>query len=346
MTQGGQEVGQTEVNNQSRPPSVQQNLQQNLHQNVHNNHVFVQQNVASTTTNVRADSFSIMLKAVPVKIEHITKLLPDGSNFDIWDADVREFLGMIPDAVKYLEAQALPTVIGWNDDIANGVNGIIHWTIDRQLGMRLRDLSAYLSVRMTHLKNLYSGETFANRLSIFQQIKQSSYDPTSGTLDNYIARQSGLRRRLEKSGMYIPDDIFAAFLAVGTPSNFPDIAQTFEAGLLINPKATISTANVTRALGAADISYKRLNTQTTEALATTSKDGQSSKSKDKCRYCNKKGHYQADCRKKKKDEEEKKSPSAKNVEVEKVETADADIGFTGCVTTQHIEVFQPETDVV
>lgn len=325
--------------------ALQQNVQQNLHQTQQTNNVFVNQTLTPPATLIPSGGFFALLKTVPIKIENITKLSSDGTNFNVWDSDIKEFLEMIPGAVVYLEAMALPQEEGWDDNMARGVNSVIHWTVDRQLGMRLKELSAYPSVRMTHLRNLYSGETFANRLSIFQQIKNLVYDPSSSSLESHISRISGLRRRLEKSGMFLSDDVFAAFLAVGTPSSFPDIAQTFESTILADPKATISSVMITRALGAADISFRRSGVQSTEALAVNAKS-QSDKEKLKCHYCKKKGHFQADCRKKKKDNDDKKSPAAKDVEVERVEAVDADIGFTGCVTISQIEVYQIGTNVI
>lgn len=321
---------------------VQQNLQQNLHQTQQTNNVFVNQNVAQTS--VVPGNFAALLKAVPVKLENITKLLNDGSNFDIWDADIREFLGMIPEAVIYLKEEALP-MEGWSESMANGVNGVIHWTVDRQLGMRLRKYSPYPSARMIYLRNLYSGETFANLLSLFQQLKSAMYDPSSVTLDIHISKMSELRRRLEKSGMTLTNDVFGAFLAVGTPSGFPDIAQTFEPALLADPKAIISTAKITRALGLADISFKRQNPTSSDALVVTA-SGSDGKKDLKCRYCKKKGHFQIDCRKKKKDEEDKKTPTTREVDAGKIKAADVDIGFAGCVTLQHIDVFQVGTNVL
>ena len=42
---------------------------------------------------------------------------------------------MIPGAVVYLEEMALPQEEGWDDNMAGGVNSVIHWTVDCQLGM-------------------------------------------------------------------------------------------------------------------------------------------------------------------------------------------------------------------
>lgn len=78
-----------------------------------------------------------LLKAVPIKLDNITKLLPNGSNFDLWEADISDSLTFIPGASHYLRAGALPTVVGYNEDMANGVNSVMHWTINRQLSMRI-----------------------------------------------------------------------------------------------------------------------------------------------------------------------------------------------------------------
>lgn len=325
--------------------AVLQNLQQNLHQTQQTNNVFVNQTLAQPTQTLSTDNFCSLLKEVPVKLENITKLLPDGSNFDIWDADIQEFLGMIPGASVYLHEDAMPHVDGWNVSIGNGVNSVIHWTVDRQLGMRLREHSTYPSARMIYLRNLYSGETFANRLAIFHQIKSSVYDPSVMTLDAHISKISELRRCLEKSGMMLTDDVFGAFLACGTPAGFPDIAGTFEPALLANPKAIISASKITRALGAADISFKRQNPTSSEALAMTSKDNSDGKDKLKCQYCKKRGHFQVDCRKKKKDEEDKKTPTTREVDAANIEAVETDVGFTGCITMNQIEVLQIATNV-
>ncbi|KAG0143727.1 hypothetical protein CROQUDRAFT_166539 [Cronartium quercuum f. sp. fusiforme G11] len=81
------------------------------------------------------------MKAVPVKIDNISKLLSDGSNLDIWIADIEQYLTMIPGAADQLKEGALSTVAGWKDELAQGVNSMIHWTIDRQLGMRRRGIA-------------------------------------------------------------------------------------------------------------------------------------------------------------------------------------------------------------
>lgn len=131
--------------------ALQQNLQQNLHQTQQTNNVFVNQTLSQPPTVMASENFTTLLRAVPVKSENITKLLADGGNFDVWDADIREFLGMIPMVVEYLKEEALPNVEGWNTNMANGVNSVLHWTINHQLGMRLREQSLYPSVKMTYL---------------------------------------------------------------------------------------------------------------------------------------------------------------------------------------------------
>ncbi|KAG0140524.1 hypothetical protein CROQUDRAFT_136652 [Cronartium quercuum f. sp. fusiforme G11] len=208
------------------------------HQNLHQQ-IFVQQ-PAGPMTNT--DSFAVMLKAVPVKIDNISKLLSDGSNFDVRAADVKQYLTMIPGVADYLKEGALPMVSGWKDDLAQG-----------------------------------------------------------------------------KAGLELPDDVFVAFLAVGVPRGFPDITHSFEATILANPKTKVTTAAITRALGASDIAYKRQTRELTKVLVATTSRYTSNfvhkdKSKEKCHYCNKKGHYKAVCRKRIKDEANRNSLSTNELE--------------------------------
>ncbi|KAG0141343.1 hypothetical protein CROQUDRAFT_33165, partial [Cronartium quercuum f. sp. fusiforme G11] len=132
-------------------------------------------------------------------------LLSDGSNFNVWAADVEQYLTMIPGAADYLKEGALPTVAGWKDDLAQGVNSIIHWTVDSQLGMQLRDYSPVPSVRMSHLRNLYLGKTFANCLALFDQLKHSTYDLSATMLDIHISKMVGIQQHLEKAGLELLD---------------------------------------------------------------------------------------------------------------------------------------------
>lgn len=113
-------------------------------------------------TVARTPTFAALLKAVPIKLEAITKLTAVGDNFDVWEADIMDYLTFISDATEYLKPGALPNVKGYQEDMANGVNSVIHWTIDRQLGMRIRKVSMYPSVRMDELRRLFSGVSYAN----------------------------------------------------------------------------------------------------------------------------------------------------------------------------------------
>lgn len=140
----------------------------------------------------RNHTFAMLLKAVPIKLDAITKLNANGDNFDLWEADIVDYLTFIPDATEYLKPGAFPNVKGFNEDMANSFNSVIHWTIDRQVGMRVRKVSPYPSGRMNELRWLFSGVLYANRLSLLSQPTTSKYIPGSTTLDAYLSKISNI----------------------------------------------------------------------------------------------------------------------------------------------------------
>lgn len=302
---------------------------------------------AMTPVNQMATSnqtFAMLLKAVPIKLDAITKLNAVGSNFDIWEADIIDYLTFIPAATDYLKPGALPSLKGWVADMANGVNSVIHWTIDRQLGMRIRKMSVYPSVRMEELRRLFSGVSYANRLSLLSQLTSSKYDPGASTVDSYFSQMANLRDRLEISGMPVSDDVYAGILALGVPNDFPDIAHTFEAALITQPKARVSASDVMRAISAGDVSYKRNHPGSTDAMKATVHEGKKDSKGATCHYCQKTGHYARDCRKKAKDRKEKKVETEVS-EAKEAEIEDVDIGYSACVLQIKVEISQMETDI-
>lgn len=298
---------------------------------------------SSKMDTVKEIGFAMQLKAVPIKLDNITRLLPDGSNFDLWEADITDFLTFIPGASHYLRTGALPTVVGYNDDMANGVNSVMHWTIDRQLSMRIQKFSMTPCKRMEELRRLFSGVSYANRLSLLSQLTLSKYDPSTQTLDVYFAHMSNIRDHLEISGMTVNDDVFAGILALGVPNDFPDIAHTFEASVLAQPKTQISASEVMRTMTAGDVSYKRNHPTASEAMKITVGDGKKDVKDVQCHYCSKQGHYARDCRKKQKDKKDKK-PSTEVGEAEP-EVEDVDIGFNACVYSINVEISRLETNI-
>lgn len=71
-------------------------------------------------------TFAILLNAMPIKLEAITKLMVNGENCDVWEADIVDYLTFIPDTPEYLKPGALPNIKGYHEDMANGVNSVIH----------------------------------------------------------------------------------------------------------------------------------------------------------------------------------------------------------------------------
>lgn len=180
---------------------------------------------------------------------------------------------------------------------------------------------------MNELGRLFSGVSYADWLSLISQLTTLKYDPTLFPLDAYFLKMANIRDQLEVSGMPIVDDIYAGSLGLGAPSDFSDIAHTFEAALLSQPKARISSSDIMRTMGAGDVLYKRNHPTSTDAMKTTVEDGKKDAKSSTCHYCQKIGHFARDCRKKKKE---------KKVETEVAERDDAaiedvDIGFSTCV---------------
>lgn len=243
-------------------------------------------------------SFESLLKAIPLKVDGITKLLADGSNFDLWEANLRQFVTFIPDAIKYLHHTATPSGKGFNREMANGVNSVMHWSIDFQLAMRIRKNNPFPSGRIEELCQLFPRVLYADRLSLLSQLTSMCYNSLTGTVDAFFAQGTSLRDRIKLSGMAVPDDIYADVLALAVPKDFPDVAHTFETALLSNQKHIIGSSAVMKVINAGDVSYRGAHPTGAEAIKVSFGE---SKDKRKCHYCSKEGHISRACRKKGKD---------------------------------------------
>ncbi|KAH9818452.1 hypothetical protein DFH28DRAFT_1106029 [Melampsora americana] len=318
LTTGGQTLNQTLHQNQQNIQN--QNLQQTTIQNFFN----------TAAGSNHDEPFSALLRACPIKLDKIAALNADGTNFDIWDADFRRLIRMFPGCPIYLDPGALPREPGWNEDLADGVNTLIHWTIDKHLSLRLEQQSSNPCERYAYLNSQFSGQTYASRISLHYDLYHTMYDPSSSTIDGHIANMSAIRRKLERSGMLIGDDNFAAALANSMPTDFPNVTHTFETTIRTTPNALITTSNMTWALGAADIAHRKGKSGVPEGLSLAAKPS-NSKYQIRCHFCKKKGHKEDVCRSKLKAERIKDRPngSASNSDTRIVEPQFADIDFTG-----------------
>lgn len=318
------------------PTTGQQTLNQTLNQNQQN---IQNQNLQQTTIqnfftaaagSNHDEPFSALLKACPIKLDKVAALNADGSNFDIWDADFRRLIKMFPGCAIYLQPGALPIEPGWSEDLSDGVNTLIHWTIDKHLSLRLEQHSTHPCERYAYLKSQFSGQTYASRVALHYELYHTVYDPSTSSIDGHIANISGIRRKLERSGMNISDDNFAAVLANSLPPDFPNVTHTFETTIRSNPTAIITTSNMTWALGAADIAHRKGKSGVPEGLSLVAKSP-SNKYQVRCHFCKKKGHKEDVCRSKIKAEKDKdrSSGTASTSDTRIVEPQFADINFTG-----------------
>lgn len=82
--------------------------------------------VLPSRVNTSSQTFSMLLKAVLIKIDAITKLNNDSRNFNIWVAEIMDYLTFIPNATESLNPGAVPTVKGYVEYMENGVNNVMH----------------------------------------------------------------------------------------------------------------------------------------------------------------------------------------------------------------------------
>lgn len=71
-----------------------------------------------------------------------------------------------------------------------------------------------------------------------------TYNPKAQSLDEHLMAMRSNRDKMKRIGVNIPDEVFALLLANSMPSTFLDISTYFEATLLRDSTASISTSDV------------------------------------------------------------------------------------------------------
>lgn len=107
-----------------------------------------------------ATKFAALTKDLPIKLTSITKLERDGSNFQHWEVDFQAYIAFAPDIAGYLLDEMTPDFESYKSDFAEMVNSIIHWTIDRELALTLRDIP-HPAGRVAELRKQFAGVSFA-----------------------------------------------------------------------------------------------------------------------------------------------------------------------------------------
>lgn len=259
--------------------------------------------------------FTAMNNDIPIKMSSITKLERDGSNFRHWEVDFLSYIGFIPDVAVYVNGEKQTSDKDYKQDFADIVNCIIHWTINRELSLSMQDIASPFE-RIEEMRKQFSGISFAGRQSGWKELYTAVYDLKSTTLDQHIMMMRGKRDRLAAIGVRLQDDIFGLILSNSMPSGFPDIAPSFENRLLLDESHVVTSSDITRALGAADVGHRR-STVDSEVLKVSAKPrwtGGGGETRT-CFWCDIKGHTVRECRKKKEHDRLKSSgPSqAKNI---------------------------------
>lgn len=71
-----------------------------------------------------------------------------------------------------------------------------------------------------------------------------TYNPKAQSLDEHLMAMRSNRDKMKRIGVNVPDGVFALLLANSMPSTFLDISTSFEATLLRDSTASISTSDV------------------------------------------------------------------------------------------------------
>lgn len=278
--------------------------------------------------------FSLMTKDIPIKMSSITKLERDGSNYRHWELDFLSYIGFIPDVVDYVtEEKGEESSADYKQDFADVVNCIIHWNIDRELSLSLQGINSPFA-RMEELRKQFSGVSFAARQTALKELCTMVYNPKLTAFDKHVMDMRAKRDHMARIGVNISDDVFGLFLSNSVPSDFPNIASTFENRILGDEGHVVTSSDVMRAMGAADVAYRR-QSSVKEVLKVSVKPrfgggGQETRS---CYWCDIKGHTIRECKKKKEHDRLKgtssttSKPESKVVKAAEVEADMAEAGF-------------------
>lgn len=253
--------------------------------------------------------FAAMTKDCPIKMSSITKLERDGGNYRHWEIDFLSYVGFIPDIAGYVSGETTESSEDYKQEFADVMNCIIHWTIDCKLSLSLQDIPLPF-MRMEELQEQFSGISFAARQAALKELYTMIYDSKSSNMDQHVMAMREKKDHLARIGLRIPDDIFAVILSNSVPSSFPDIATSFEGRLLIDESHVVSSSDVKKALGAADVSYRRAGIGS-EVLKVWAKPrgGAGTGDPRTCFWCDLRGHTIRECRKKKEHDKNKASGS-------------------------------------
>lgn len=301
----------------------------------------------TTMAKSLATKFSALTKDLPIKLSSITKLERDGSNFQHWELDFESYVAFAPDIAGYLSEEMQPSYKSYKPDFAEIVNSIIHWTIDRELALTLRDIP-HPAGRVAKLRKQFSGVLFAARQATMKSVNSLAYDPKVTLLNEHVMTMQSSRDKLKRIGVHIPDDVFGLLLANSMPTLFPDISTSFKSQLLADPGRIVSTSGVGRALGAADVTYRRREILSEVMKVAVQQD--SCTEHRRCNYCYIKGHVKADCRKRiaketRTNEGQKEVSSSKKFTAREVEAEMAGVGFSPWDEPKEVTVSKMNRDL-
>ncbi|KAH9813465.1 hypothetical protein DFH28DRAFT_896751 [Melampsora americana] len=279
------------------------------------------------STSDKSPSAGAILLSKVIKLDQVKTLTRDGSNWDKWDYDIKQFLVFTPGAKAYLNPLMVTTHKNYDVEQADYVDGVLSWTIDRSLGLSIQHLETPAE-RYAALKTQFSGILFAARVANLRQIISMKFDSTTTTIDAHLASTRDISDRLSRIGLSIGDDTLAILQLISMPDSYKFLEHTFEYNIDSNKTSSISSGAMSCALAAAAVSLGSSTESSIRESSIMQVDV-----KKLCFYCKEPGHVIADCAKRAKKEllekEKDETKSTHNLNVALVEFSELDIGFTG-----------------
>lgn len=240
----------------------------------------------------------------PSSLQAITKLSETGSNYHSWANSVKHYLkaqglwsfvdGTIP-----MPPASDPNFGPWHMRNEGAIFTIMA-TLDEALQAHLDNVTSAFGLWVT-LKTKFVA---TNSAAAFQKFKAYfTHKLTEGTSLATQLNEHGHRWKelLDTKILEDPDMLRIFNLLNSLPESYANLVEPI---LHTTDPSTLKYDEIYARILAEEA---RRASPTTSAAVRTGKSRQSgSRAEDKCNYCHKKGHWEADCRKKKKDEEKKR----------------------------------------
>lgn len=132
-----------------------------------------------------------------------------------------------------------------------------------------------------------------------KELRMMRYDSQPVSLDQHMTTICGKKDHLSQIGVQLPDNVFAIILSNLVPQGFPNTVNQFESCLLLDKRQVVGSSNVTKVMGAADVTHQHVVAGTKVMKVWRKPCGAGTLTEGRtCFWCDITGHTICDCRKK------------------------------------------------